>query len=39
VHARVVSLPALKADKAEDHGDGLVADKDRADLTTLARLT
>jgi Aminoglycoside-2''-adenylyltransferase len=38
VHARVISLRALKADKAETRDDALVATKDRADLATLARV-
>jgi hypothetical protein len=38
VRARVVSLPALKADKEEIRDDAGVAAKDRADLATLARL-
>ena len=39
VRARIVSLPALKADKSEAHDDPAVAAKDRADLATLSRLT
>jgi Aminoglycoside-2''-adenylyltransferase len=39
VHARVISLRALKADKSETHNDPLVAAKDRADLATLSRFT
>ncbi len=35
VRARVVSLAALRADKAEAHDDPRVAAKDRADLATL----
>jgi hypothetical protein len=38
VRARVVSLPSLRADKAEVRDDAQVAAKDRADLVTLARL-
>jgi hypothetical protein len=38
VRARVISLPALKADKAETHDDSSVAAKDRADSVTLARI-
>jgi hypothetical protein len=34
--ARVISLRALKADKAEHRDDPIVAEKDRADLATLA---
>jgi hypothetical protein len=34
---RVVSLRALKADKAEIREDPVVAAKDRADLATLSR--
>jgi hypothetical protein len=37
VRARVISLPALKADKSETRDDSLVAAKDRADLATLSR--
>jgi hypothetical protein len=39
VRARVISLPALKADKAERRDDPIVAAKDRADLATLSRLS
>ena len=35
VRARVISLRALRADKAEAHDDPRVAAKDRADLRTL----
>jgi hypothetical protein len=38
VRARVVSLHALKADKAEVREDSIVAAKDRADLATLSLL-
>ena len=38
VRARVISLPALKADKSETRDDSIVAAKDRADSTTLARM-
>jgi hypothetical protein len=38
VRARVISLAALKADKADIRDDAIVAAKDRADLATLARL-
>jgi hypothetical protein len=38
VRARVISLHALKADKAEIRDDATVAAKDRADSTTLSRL-
>lgn len=38
VRARVISLPALKADKAETRDDSIVAAKDRADSATLARM-
>jgi hypothetical protein len=34
VRARVISLRALKADKAEVREDSIVASKDRADLVT-----
>jgi hypothetical protein len=37
VRARVISLAALKADKAETRDDSIVAAKDRADSATLAR--
>jgi hypothetical protein len=36
--ARIVSLAALRADKAEAHDDPKVAAKDRADFETLSRL-
>jgi hypothetical protein len=39
VRARVISLRALKADKAEVREDSIVASKDRADLVTLSRLS
>jgi Aminoglycoside-2''-adenylyltransferase len=39
VRARVISLPALKADKAERRDDPIVAAKDRADLATLSTLS
>jgi hypothetical protein len=39
VRARVISLPALKADKAERRDDPIVAAKDRADLATLSKLS
>jgi hypothetical protein len=39
VRARVISLPALRADKAERHDDPIVAAKDRADLATLSTLS
>ncbi|HEX9378755.1 MAG TPA: hypothetical protein VF872_04125 [Gaiellaceae bacterium] len=39
VRARVVSLRALKVDKAEVREDSIVAAKDRADLTTLSRFS
>ena len=38
VHARIISLHALKADKSEAHDDPRVSAKDRADLAVLARL-
>jgi hypothetical protein len=38
VRARVVSLPALLADKSESRDDARVAAKDRADVATLAGL-
>lgn len=38
VSARVVTLDALIADKSEDHGDALAAEKDRADLATIQSL-
>jgi hypothetical protein len=37
VRARVNSLPALKADKADTRDGSIVAAKDHADLATLAR--
>lgn len=37
VRARIMSLRALKDDKSETRTDPLVADKDRADMTTLSR--
>ena len=39
VRARVVTLQALKADKAGTRDDPIVAAKDRADLASLSRLT
>jgi hypothetical protein len=39
VRARVISLGALKADKAATRDDSIVAAKDRADLATLSRFT
>jgi aminoglycoside-2''-adenylyltransferase len=39
VRVRVVSLRALKADKAEVREDAIVAAKDRADLATLSRFS
>ena len=39
VRARVMSLRALKADKAERRDDPIVAAKDRADLATLSTLS
>jgi hypothetical protein len=39
VRARVISLGALKADKAEVREDSIVAAKDRADMATLSRLS
>ncbi|MGH3082707.1 MAG: nucleotidyltransferase domain-containing protein [Gaiellaceae bacterium] len=39
VRARVVTLRALTADKAESRDDPIVAAKDRADLATLSRFT
>lgn len=39
VRARVISLRALKADKAEVRDDATVAAKDRADSQTLARFS
>ena len=39
VRARLISLHAIKADKAEAHDDPVVAAKDRADLETLSRLS
>jgi hypothetical protein len=38
VRARIISLDALKADKAEDRDDPRVAAKDRSDVATLDRL-
>lgn len=38
VRARVIALPALKLDKAEQHADPRTAAKDRADQETLDRL-
>jgi hypothetical protein len=38
VHARVIGLRALKADKSETRSDALVAAKDSADVSTLSRL-
>jgi Aminoglycoside-2''-adenylyltransferase len=38
VRARVISLGALRSDKAESRDDPVVADKDSADLATLSRL-
>ena len=38
VRARVISLGALQADKSEVRTDPVVAEKDRADLSTLSRL-
>ena len=38
VHAKVVKLSALRADKAADHDDPIVAAKDHADLQTLSRI-
>ena len=38
VRARVISLRAIRSDKAEAHDDPVVAAKDRADLATLSRL-
>jgi RimJ/RimL family protein N-acetyltransferase len=38
VHARVVSLRSLEADKSEVRDDAKVAAKDRVDLATLSRL-
>jgi hypothetical protein len=35
----VVTLQALKADKAEARNDPIVAAKDRADLASLSRFT
>jgi hypothetical protein len=35
VSARVITLDALIADKSEDHGDPVAAEKDRADLATI----
>ena len=37
VRARVISLPALRADKSEDRDDPRVAAKDRVDTATLSR--
>jgi hypothetical protein len=39
VRVRVVTLQALKADKAEARNDPIVAAKDRADLASLSRFT
>jgi hypothetical protein len=39
VRARIVTLSGLKADKSAKRDDPLVAAKDRADLTTLDRLS
>jgi hypothetical protein len=39
VRARVITLRALKADKAETRDDPVVAAKDRADLASLSRFT
>jgi hypothetical protein len=36
VRSRLISLPALKADKSETHADPVVAAKDRADVATLS---
>jgi aminoglycoside-2''-adenylyltransferase len=38
VHARVIGLPALKADKSETRSNAVVAAKDSADVSTLSRL-
>jgi hypothetical protein len=38
VSARVITLDALIADKSEDHGDPVAAEKDRADLATIESL-
>jgi hypothetical protein len=38
LHARVISLGALRSDKAEIRDDPVVAQKDSADLATLSRL-
>ena len=38
VHARVISLDALRADKGEVKDDRAVAEKDSVDLATLSRL-
>jgi hypothetical protein len=38
VHARVIGLRALKADKSETRSDALVAAKVSADVSTLSRL-
>jgi Uncharacterised nucleotidyltransferase len=38
VRARVISLAALKADKAESRDDSIVAARDSADSATLARI-
>jgi aminoglycoside-2''-adenylyltransferase len=37
VRAKVITLPALKADKSETRDDAVVAAKDRADVATLGR--
>jgi hypothetical protein len=37
VRARLISLPALKADKSETRNDRHVAAKDSADMATLSR--
>ncbi|MFL5930129.1 MAG: hypothetical protein ACJ75P_02630 [Gaiellaceae bacterium] len=39
VRTRLISLGALLADKSEAHDGPIVAAKDRADLSTLSRLT
>jgi hypothetical protein len=38
IHAAVISLQALRADKAEVRDDSVVAAKDRADSLTLSRI-
>jgi hypothetical protein len=38
VRAKVVTLSALRADKAAEHDDPIVAAKDHADLQTLSRI-